>query len=100
MLSVLDCVYVDAKKARSIVFIKPKPPVIPVFHVAVLKEGSNIQLNKQTHPLAGADMGRVSGGVEGGLNYPPSCSFIGGVNLSNIPSLSVICYEQLLQGCN
>jgi len=58
----------DAKKTRSIVTIKPKPPFMPVFQVAVLREGSAIQLYQQTHPLPEVDMGRVSGGGEGGSN--------------------------------
>jgi site-specific DNA recombinase len=70
LLTMLDAVYVDAKKTRPIVTIKPKPPFIPVFQVAVLKEGSSIQLYKQTHPLPRVDMGRVSGGGEGGSNSP------------------------------
>jgi len=59
---------VDAKKTRSIVTIKPKPPFMPVFQVAVSKEGSNIQLYKSTYPLSGADINGVSGGGEGGSN--------------------------------
>jgi hypothetical protein len=70
LLRMLDAVYVDVKKTRSISTIKPKPPFIPVFQVAVLTEGSSIQLYKQTHLLPGVDMGRVSGGGEGGSNSP------------------------------
>ena len=68
LLTMLDAVYVDAKKTKSIVTIKPKPPFMPVFQVAVSREGSAIQLYQQTHPLPRADMGRVSGGGEGGSN--------------------------------
>jgi len=70
LLTMLDAVYVDAKKTKSIVTIKPKPPFMPVFQVAVSKEGSNIQLYKSTYPLSKADMNRVSGGGEGGSNSP------------------------------
>ncbi len=70
LLTMLDAVYVDAKKTRSIVTIKPKPPFIPVFQVAVSKEGANIQLYKSTYPLSRADINRVSGGGEGGSNSP------------------------------
>ena len=70
LLSVLDCVYVDAKKTKSIVSIKPKPPFIPVFKVAVLREGSTIQLYQQTRQFSELAMGRVSGGGGGGLNSP------------------------------
>ena len=68
LLTMLDAVYVAAKKTRSIVAIKPKPPFLPVFQVAVSKEGSTIQLYQQTHPHPRVDMGRVSGGGEGGSN--------------------------------
>jgi site-specific DNA recombinase len=42
--SMLDAVYVYAKKARSIVAIRPKPPFKPIFQVAVAKEGSEIRI--------------------------------------------------------
>jgi hypothetical protein len=70
LLSVLDCVYVDAKKTKSIVSIKPKPPFIPVFKVAVLSGGIVIQLYQQTRQFSKLAMGRVSGGGGGGLNSP------------------------------
>jgi site-specific DNA recombinase len=44
ILSVLDAVYVDAKKYKSIVAIKPKPPFIPIFQVAVSKKESDIRI--------------------------------------------------------
>jgi len=34
LLTMLDAVYVDAKKLKSIVAIRPKPPFKPVFQVA------------------------------------------------------------------
>jgi len=40
----LDAVYVDAKKYRTIVAIKPKPPFIPIFQVAVSKKESSIRI--------------------------------------------------------
>ena len=44
LLTMLDAVYVDAKKTKSIVAIKPKPPFIPIFQVAVMKGGSDIRI--------------------------------------------------------
>ncbi len=70
LLSVLDCVYMDAKKTKSIVSIKPKPPFVPIFKVAVLSKESNIQLYQQTRQFSELAMGCVSGGGGGGLNSP------------------------------
>jgi len=44
LLTMLDAVYVDAKKTKSIVAIRPKPPFKPIFQVAVTKEGSQIHI--------------------------------------------------------
>ncbi|MFC1961671.1 hypothetical protein ACFLWN_01285 [Chloroflexota bacterium] len=44
LLSMLDAVYVDAKKMKSIVAIRPKPPFIPVFQVAATRAGSKIRI--------------------------------------------------------
>ena len=44
LLTMLDAVYVDAKKTKSIVAIKPKPPFIPIFQVAATKSGSGIRI--------------------------------------------------------
>ena len=38
----LDAVYVDAKKTKSIIAVKPKPPFKPVFQVAASREESDI----------------------------------------------------------
>jgi site-specific DNA recombinase len=46
VLSVLDAVYVDAKKTKSIIAIKPKPAFVPIFQVAVSKQESNICIYK------------------------------------------------------
>ena len=43
----LDAVYIDAKKSRSIVAIKPKPPFKPILQVAAFREGSNIRILKE-----------------------------------------------------
>jgi site-specific DNA recombinase len=40
----LDAVYFEAKKIKSVVAIRPKPPFAPVFQVAASKEGSKIRI--------------------------------------------------------
>ena len=40
----LDGVYLDAKKSRSIVAIKPKPPFRPIFQVAVSRKEANVRI--------------------------------------------------------
>ncbi len=40
----LDAVYIDAKLTRSIVAIRPKPPFIPIFQVAVSKKEADIRI--------------------------------------------------------
>jgi hypothetical protein len=35
----LDAVYIDAKKTKPIILIKPKPPFRPIFQVAASHEG-------------------------------------------------------------
>jgi site-specific DNA recombinase len=42
LLIMLDAVYFEAKKTKSIVLIRPKPPFRPIFQVAVRKAGSDI----------------------------------------------------------
>ena len=44
LLTMLDAVYIDAKKTKSIVAIKPKPPFKPIFQVAVTKKDSDIRI--------------------------------------------------------
>jgi site-specific DNA recombinase len=44
LLTMLDAIYKDAKKIKSVVAIKPKPPFIPIFQVAVTKGGSDIRI--------------------------------------------------------
>ena len=44
LLTMLDAVYVDAKKTKCIIAIKPKPPFKPIFQVAVTKQGSDIRI--------------------------------------------------------
>jgi hypothetical protein len=56
----LDAVYVDAKKTKSIVAIKPKPPFKPVFQVAASREGSDIRILNE--PLNGSSLFLVETG--------------------------------------
>jgi site-specific DNA recombinase len=44
LLTMLEAVYFDVKQTRSIVALKPKPRVVPVFQVAVTREGSGIHI--------------------------------------------------------
>ncbi len=47
----LDGIYFDTKDAKSIVAIKPKPAFIPIFQVAVTREGSDVaQLKEEDLP--------------------------------------------------
>jgi hypothetical protein len=66
LLTMLDAVYIDAKKTRSIVAIRPKPPFKPIFQVAVTKEGSDIRIINE--PIQGSPVFLV----ETGENRTPS----------------------------
>ncbi len=44
LLTMLDAVYLDTKQTRSIVAIRPKPPLRPIFQVAAKREGSRIHI--------------------------------------------------------
>jgi hypothetical protein len=60
LLTMLDAVYIDAKKTRSIVAIRPKPPFKPIFQVAVTKEGSDIRIINE--PIQGSPVFLVETG--------------------------------------
>ena len=60
LLTMLDSVYVDAMKTKSIVAIRPKPPFKPVFQVAVSREGSDIHILNE--PLEGSSVFLVETG--------------------------------------
>jgi hypothetical protein len=60
LLSMLDAVYVDAKKARSIVAIRPKPPFKPIFQVAATKQNSEIRIINE--PIEGTSVFLVETG--------------------------------------
>ena len=49
LLTMLDAVYIDAKKTKSIVAIKPKPPFKPIFQVAASKKDSDIRIINEPH---------------------------------------------------
>ena len=66
LLTMLDAVYVDAKKAKSIVAIKPKPPFKPVFQVAASRKESNIRILNE--PLNGSSVFLVETGESRGHN--------------------------------
>ena len=56
----LDAVYVDARKTKSIPAIKPKPPFKPVFQVAASREGSDIRIANE--PYEGSSLFLVETG--------------------------------------
>jgi site-specific DNA recombinase len=69
LLTMLDAVYVDAKKNKSIVAIRPKPPFKPVFQVAASKKGSNIRILNE--PLEGSSVFLVEPGESRTPSNPP-----------------------------
>ena len=60
LLTMLDAVYVDTKKTKSIIAIRPKPPFKPVFQVAAAKEGSEIRIINE--PIKGTSVFLVETG--------------------------------------
>jgi len=60
LLTMLDAVYVDAKKTKSIIAVKPKPPFKPVFQVAASREGSDIHILNE--PFEGSSVFLVETG--------------------------------------
>jgi hypothetical protein len=67
LLTMLDAVYVDAKKTKSIIAIKPKPPFKPVFQVAASRERSAIHILNE--PIKGSSLFLVKSGTSS-LSYP------------------------------
>lgn len=67
LLTMLDAVYIDAKQYKTIVAIKPKPPFIPVFQVAVSKKESQIRILNE--PLKGSSVFVVETGEAPSLPY-------------------------------
>ena len=60
LFTMLDAVYIDAKKTKSIIAIKPKPAFKPVFQVAASREGSDIRILNE--PLEGSSVFLVEKG--------------------------------------
>ncbi|MFC1945808.1 hypothetical protein ACFLW1_01260 [Chloroflexota bacterium] len=70
LLAMLDAVYVDAKKTKSVVAIKPKPPFRPIFQVAATRSGSSISIVNE--PLSGSSVFLVETGES---RTPPETRF-------------------------
>ena len=60
LLTMLDAVYVDAKKTKSVIAIKPKPPFRPIFRVAATHTGSKIHIVNE--PFQGSSVFLVETG--------------------------------------
>ncbi len=60
LLTMLDAVYIDARKTKSIVAIRPKPPFKPIFQVAATKQDSEIRILNE--PLKGTSVFLVETG--------------------------------------
>ena len=54
LLAMLDAVYFEVKKIKSIVAVRPKPPFKPIFQVAASKVGSDIRIINE--PLGGSSV--------------------------------------------
>jgi DNA invertase Pin-like site-specific DNA recombinase len=75
LLTMLDGIYFDTKEEKSIVAIKPKPAFMPIFQVAVTREGSDVVLLREDPlPALPPEAGHANtcswwrrGGVERGL---------------------------------
>lgn len=74
LLTMLDAVYVDAKKTKSIIAVKPKPPFKPVFQVAASREGSDIRILNE--PLNGSSVFLVETGEGRTPSYPSVQSLV------------------------
>ena len=66
LLAMLDGVYFDAKEAKAIVAIRPKP----AFQIAVTKEGSNVTLIKNEPPNIPLEGGMCFWWRRGGVEPP------------------------------
>ena len=53
LMAMLDAVYVDSVKEKSVVAIRPKPAFRPIFEVATAHDGSEIALINQTPQTQG-----------------------------------------------
>jgi site-specific DNA recombinase len=66
LLTMLDAVYVDAQKSKSIVAVRPKPPFRPIFRVAETKERSDIRILNE--PYEGSSVFLVETGEASSLS--------------------------------
>ena len=71
LLTMLHAVYVDARKTKSIIAIKPKPPFKPVFQVAASRKESKIRILNE--PLEGSSLFLVETGE---TPSPPETRYI------------------------
>lgn len=69
LVTMLDAVYIDFKKSRSIIAVKPKPPFKPIFQIAVSKKGSKIHILNE--PLSDKPNGSSLFLVETGESRTP-----------------------------
>ncbi len=60
LLTMLDAVYFESKKMKSIVAVKPKPPFRPIFQVAATRAGSKIHIINE--PIEGTSLFLVETG--------------------------------------
>ena len=65
----LDAVYFDTKRAKSVIAVRPKPPFRPIFQVAASKQGSDIRIINE--PLDTQSGGPVVFLVEAGESRTP-----------------------------
>ncbi|MBI2859184.1 MAG: recombinase family protein [Chloroflexi bacterium] len=68
LIAMVDAVYFETKKLKSIVAIKPKPPFRPVFQVAASKAGSDIRIVNE--PYKGSSVFLVETGEAPGSTTP------------------------------
>jgi site-specific DNA recombinase len=71
ILTMLDAVYIDAKKAKTIVAIKPKPPFLPILQVATSRAGADIRILNEppNSSLKSSSVLLVETGEAGTLRY-------------------------------
>ncbi len=87
LLSMLDAVYLETKIERRVVMIQPKPPFLPLFEIAPLKEGCGLRLLNEPAPAAQEGQPEPlcswwrRGGVELLLEHRLVCSSSAGIDL-------------------
>ena len=86
ILTMLNAVYIDAKKTKTIVAIKPKPPFIPIFQVAVSKKESDIRIINE--PLKGSSVFLVETGETPNAIFNNCSETVSCDHIANARSLS------------